>query len=615
MTIQRQHIGVLFAVVLGMAVLLTTIGALGVCSAPAEAAGAIRYVATTGADTGACQDPSAPCQTIQYAVDQADAGDEVRVAAGVYTDINNYGGLAQIVYLSKTLDIAGGYLTSDMFESPPHPVAHPTVLDACRVGRGMVISGSITPLVSGLTVVNGDATGLGGGPNGRDAGGGLYVRAGAMLSGNIVLSNTAYSGSGIYITGWPVSLFGNVVCGNGSEGIGNGGGLYIDHQPSVVAGNEFDNNEAYQGGGVFLDHCEAALLGNEVTGNTAEWAGGAILVYGGSPVVEGNLVVRNGADRGGGILLYHDVGSELRRNVIISNIASDRAGGVYLSGSDGTLLDSNVVAQNQAGTVGSGVGVVGSSVSLSHNTIANNTGGDGTGVFVGGEQGSIVALKNTVLAGQQRGVYVDQGSSLVLDAVLWNSTSITVEVAIGANSLIDNQYTGIPDFVDPADGDYHIGLDSAARDRGIDSGTSYDIDGDPRPLEGAPDLGADEIGLIVTKDVSVAKVNPGEQVTYTIALTNATASSVHALVVDELPQEITPTEEILWWMPTIAPRAIWSQTFVVTLTPGYHGWVTNVVHVTSSEGLTGTAVATCQARYAGVVYLPLVVRGGERLRQ
>ena len=51
---------------------------------------------------------------------------------------------------------------------------------------------------------------------------------------------------------------------------------------------------------------------------------------------------------------------------------------------------------------------------------------------------------------------------------------------------------GVPAFVDPDGGDYHIGPGSAAIDRGVDAGVTTDIDGDPLPIGPAPDIGADE---------------------------------------------------------------------------------------------------------------------------
>ncbi|MHB1139715.1 MAG: PKD domain-containing protein [Microthrixaceae bacterium] len=58
-----------------------------------------RYVASTGSDVGGCQASATPCQTVQYAVNQADAaGDTVFVGSGTYPEL---------VTLAKDLDFKG----------------------------------------------------------------------------------------------------------------------------------------------------------------------------------------------------------------------------------------------------------------------------------------------------------------------------------------------------------------------------------------------------------------------------------------------------------------------------------------------------------------------------
>ena len=52
--------------------------------------------------------------------------------------------------------------------------------------------------------------------------------------------------------------------------------------------------------------------------------------------------------------------------------------------------------------------------------------------------------------------------------------------------------SGNPRFVNPAASDYRIGPGSAAVDTEVPAGVMTDIDGDPRPVGAAPDIGADE---------------------------------------------------------------------------------------------------------------------------
>ena len=126
--------------------------------------GVIR-VAISGEDAPGCGTEGNPCRTVQYGADQALPGDEIRVAAGTYTGANSQGGLSQLVYLSKTLTIRGGYTTSNW--TTPDPDANPTTLDAEGEGRVLVISDTITVQAEGLDFQGGDATGLGGGPDQR----------------------------------------------------------------------------------------------------------------------------------------------------------------------------------------------------------------------------------------------------------------------------------------------------------------------------------------------------------------------------------------------------------------------------------------------------------------
>jgi hypothetical protein len=78
--------------------------------------------------------------SVQDAVDAAAGGEEIRIASGTYTDVHSRAGIAQVVYVSKSVFLRGGY--APPFDAPPDPLAQPTTLDA--QGRGRVIYIAVT---------------------------------------------------------------------------------------------------------------------------------------------------------------------------------------------------------------------------------------------------------------------------------------------------------------------------------------------------------------------------------------------------------------------------------------------------------------------------------------
>jgi hypothetical protein len=524
--------------ILGLGLMLALIWTLGSGTAgvvEAQSGTGILRVATSGSDATGCGSAASPCRTIQYAVDLAQPGDEVRVATGVYTDVHarmtfpGYPGpgfpgpsvVTQVVYISKTVTLQGGYSTANAFADPPDPVGNPTTLDAGRQGRVVAVFGDptadpqqmISPWIGGFRITGGDATGLGGDPSsGMGAAGGVgIIAAAATLVDCQVYSNTAFVAGGVGAGYGPATLVGNTIFSN-TAGY-DGGGVGLSSSPATLVGNHIQyNTSTHDGGGVVTTGCDGVtMVGNQVSDNTAYAGGGGIYMDTTSADLSDNVVSANasvdlaGGEGGGGVYLWESQVS-INDTTILTNTAAYFGGGLYvggtISGSVANLVNC-IVADNQADVDGSGLYVEGSHLIARQTTIARNTksvsmiGNPADGLSMVSYLGhsSTAALTNTILVSHEVGILVGLGSTATLEATLWglgpwaNDTDWLVEGTLVTGTI---NVRGDPDFVNPDAFDYHIGPGSAAIDAGVDDGVPTDIDGQLRPAGAGYDLGADE---------------------------------------------------------------------------------------------------------------------------
>ncbi|MBN2392445.1 MAG: right-handed parallel beta-helix repeat-containing protein [Anaerolineae bacterium] len=594
--------------------------------------------------------------SVQAAVDAASEGEIIKVAAGTYTGVqgrpppagyDDSSVITQVVYISKTVTVRGGYTTA--FADPPDPETNETTLDAQGQGRVLFIGGYITPTIEGLRITGGDSAGL--------EGGGVYaINASVTLSGCQIIANTANqfsspyggSGGGIYlINSHNATLRGNTIRDNTAW---FGGGVYLyASDNATLAGNTILNNQGNgwygaAGGGVLLhDSADAMLTGNIIQGNMTQVGGGVYLYASDNATLKGNTILSNTAGgshtflEGGGVSVWDSDGVTLTGNVIRANM-SDDVGGICLVGSQHIVLDNNIITDNQSWWNGS-VLVADSTVHLRHTTLARNVGG---GLSVAGSD-SVVVMTNTIMVSHTTGISVASGSTVTLEATLWGAGSWANAVDYGGPGTIvtgtlAHNLWGDPAFVNPDAGDYHIGTSSAgtasaAINTGVDAGVLEDIDGEPRS-DGYPDIGADEVqsALSVTKRAYPSMVEAGERLTYTIRITNTGNTDLHAVITDTLPLSVTLGETfsgtmylprgtimlpdgrtgITWTVFIPAPGGVWTGTVVVTTTIGYAGPLTNVVNVTTEEGAIGMDIEVTTVKMQRFVYLPLVLRNFER---
>jgi putative cofactor-binding repeat protein len=433
--------------------------------------------------------PTCNFSIVQDAVDAADSGDVIKVASAAYTDVHAHGTLTQVVYLSKTITIRGGY--DDSFTDPPDPIARPTILDAGGQGRVFyVIGNGIAPMFEGIWLTGGDTTAL----PGQVYGGGVYASAVSLtISGCHIISNTAGYGGGIYLYDSDAVLTANYFSGNHGQYIG--GGLLTGGGATTLTANIFTSNFAGTGGGLYIGSYEAALIDNSILTNTAQFDGGGAIVevYGGKGVLSGNLIRANAAGwQGGGLYFGEPVlgwaqpperrqpspqsGSSIlvNGNDIISNSAQMDAGGVFMGGDGGTpLLEGNTIRYNSAQRHGGGIYLDWSSehAVVSGNIILSNSAlSDGGGIYLGNEvvvvQDNVVQANSAV--GNGGGIYgvgamignqvventaalhgggIWGGGTLNRNVVLSNTAAagggLYLDGAVLTNTIIaDNQVTG-----------------------------------------------------------------------------------------------------------------------------------------------------------------------------
>jgi hypothetical protein len=405
------------AVLLAAGLALTLAAAVagsGMASGGLRPEATVRYVAPGGACGGAT-----PCYaTIQAAVDAAAAGDEIRVAAGTYGGVSARAGITQVIYLDKGLALRGGFTPANW--AAPNPAANPTTLDAQGRGRGLVVTGTQALVtVEGLRITGGNATGLAGRPDGRDAGGGVYVYgSNVALRGSAIYSNTASAsatvrgyGGGLAAVYSTLTVADSTVENNrASAGArGYGGGVYVLNAPgfggpitlanNTIRGNVGSTATSGYGGGVSLDACTATLNNNTFQENAATSAAGASGDGGGLDAGESELTLtgntfqgnRGGAGGSGGGIYLYDANATLTGNLLAANTAGDAktgSGGGLYAASDlyervaslaltGNTVRDNVACRNAGPTTGlcrgGGLRLARVNATLTGNTIQNNT--------------------------------------------------------------------------------------------------------------------------------------------------------------------------------------------------------------------------------------------------
>ena len=461
---------------------------LGMAAQTAGADPGTLFVTPLGSGTACTQ--AQPCG-LQTALAQATDGDTLYLAGGTYTGAGD-----EVVKITHSIHVYGGWDGAPAGPLVRDPAAHVTTLDGQGQRRVVFIRGDISPTLDGLTVTGGNASAAKTDPC---IGGGIHsLDASPVIQHNVVVSNmasitptTSGNGGGIYLSYAPASavISGNLVLSNTAAvgTSGGGGGIYLWQSDATVRGNLVQGNTCTRyGAGVYAYGGAPRLMDNELRGNVAARNGGGMYLSESSALLQGNLIVGNMAGwNGGGLLVVHG-SATISANRILSNTA-DSSGGMGLEMAGHFTVTNNVIAHNS--TEGIMLWEPPLQGLIAHNTIAYN-GGMGAIYLANGYVTPTIV--NNIVVSNTYGIYAHADASGTLDYNdVWGNTTQDYGSS-GALEPGAHDIQADPRLVNPAGDDYHLRFGSPCIDVGVDAGVTTDLEGDPRPLGAGCDIGADE---------------------------------------------------------------------------------------------------------------------------
>lgn len=376
------------------------------------------YVDTNATDPA--HDGSSWCDAYLYLQDAlavATAGDEIRVAEGVYKPDQGggqtLGSRAATFQLINGVTIAGGYGGCGGLDPDERDIAaYETILSGDLAGDDVVVAaedlmdeptraensyhvvrGSGTDesaSLDGCTVIGGNANGSGG------LGGGMYNEVSSpTVSHCKFTANSAIVGGGMYNSASTSTVTDCAFTGNSAQN--EGGGMYSWNSIATVTNCSFtDNSVGYRGGGMFNDVFSDLVVTNcTFSGNSADSGfdgdGGGMSNTRSSPTVTDCSFSRNSASgHGGGMNNDRDSDPMVTNCMFSGNSAGIDGGGMNnVDGSDPVVTGCAFNRNSAIGSFGSGGGMYNkdSSPVVTECTFRGNSAPDNSGGGIYNEYG------------------------------------------------------------------------------------------------------------------------------------------------------------------------------------------------------------------------------------
>jgi C1A family cysteine protease len=439
-----------------------------------------RYVKKDGPDVYPYSSPVWAARSIQDAVDAADPGDTIVVAAETYQEA---------ITVTAGVYLLGGW-NADFTEWDP--AAHVTTIQSggSNVSFMWVSSGLGMCGIEGFTLTGGTGTeaqlpGIG------SYGGAIFsYQSSPVIKGTTIVSS-GYAGDSYFSGGGAVACYGgdpdiegNLISSCRAQ---SGGGIYLYQTNAFIRDNRISGsspNPEYtgptRGGGVFALQSTVSLERNMIDDNDGYKEGGGVYLSLSTATSDRDSIMLNdGLDVGGGICADHS-SLTIAHAVIRENTAGSYGGGIW-HGMQLIDVTNTIIALNRAAMKGGGVYADSCWGRIANNTIDRNRAATGGGnVFLDPPAAPLVVENNLVTCGTKNGFQANSATNLTFrfnDCFGNLPLDVTRIVPDTTNTSLD------PRYADTTSCDYHLLAHSA----GIDGG---DPSGENDPDESRADQGA-----------------------------------------------------------------------------------------------------------------------------
>jgi len=307
--------------------------------------------------SGDCSDWASACD-LQTALSQANAGDQVWVAAGTYYPTSGSDREATFL-LEIGVAIYGGFPVDGGSWDERDWQANLTTLSGDIGIVGTIDDNSYhvltainvdeSAILDGFTILGGNADGIDPHANG----GGMVIETSNPTLTNLIFSDNSAQN--------------------------RGGGIHNFTSSPILTNVTFSNNTASSGGGIFNDTSSPILVDSVFTSNTAN-GGGGILNTASNPTLNNVSFIGNSAGNGGAINSGADSTLSLTDVIFTENSASLRGGGMFNASGNYTLT--NVIfSGNTSPAFGGAIYNMKNTTALTNVTFSGNTADYGGAIY------------------------------------------------------------------------------------------------------------------------------------------------------------------------------------------------------------------------------------------